>query len=46
MATLPSLQTIGRRYVLHECLGVGGMGAVYRATDRLSGQQEPKPGVY
>jgi hypothetical protein len=30
-------QTIGRRYLLHERLGVGGMGAVYRATDRLTG---------
>ena len=29
---------IGRRYVLHEHLGTGGMGTVYRATDRLTGQ--------
>jgi serine/threonine protein kinase/tetratricopeptide (TPR) repeat protein len=27
-----------RRYVLHERLGVGGMGEVYRATDRLAGR--------
>lgn len=31
-------QTIGRRYVLHEHLGTGGMGTVHRATDRLTGQ--------
>jgi tetratricopeptide (TPR) repeat protein len=36
MDTLP--KTIGRRYVLHERLGVGGMGAVYPATDRLTGE--------
>ena len=29
---------IGRRYVLDEHLGMGGMGTVYRATDRLTGQ--------
>ena len=27
-----------RRYVLHERLGAGGMGEVYRATDRLAGR--------
>ncbi|NWG18609.1 MAG: tetratricopeptide repeat protein [Chloroflexi bacterium] len=35
---LPPTRIIGRRYILHEPLGSGGMGAVYRATDRLTGQ--------
>lgn len=35
---LPPTHVIGRRYILHEPLGSGGMGAVYRATDRLTGQ--------
>lgn len=29
----------GRRYILHNPLGAGSMGAVYRTTDRLTGQQ-------
>jgi tetratricopeptide (TPR) repeat protein len=31
-------QIIGRRYVLNDHLGMGGMGTVYRAIDRLTGQ--------
>lgn len=34
-----SVRLVGRRYILQEMLGRGGMGAVYRATDRLTGQQ-------
>ena len=30
-------QMIGRRYILKDSLGAGGMGAVYLATDRLTG---------
>ncbi len=37
--TAQSQNLIGYRYVLHEPLGQGGMGIVYRATDRLTGQQ-------
>ena len=37
MTDRTDLSTIGKRYVLHERLGAGGMGVVYRATDRLTG---------
>jgi len=38
---LPDIKSkiIGRRYELHDQIGQGGMGAVYRALDRLTGQE-------
>ncbi|MBL8164676.1 MAG: protein kinase [Anaerolineae bacterium] len=33
-----TFRPIGKRYVIRQELGAGGMGAVYRATDRLTGQ--------
>lgn len=33
-----AFRPIGKRYVIRQELGAGGMGAVYRATDRLTGQ--------
>lgn len=38
MTTGAVSQIIGRRYLLQNQLGAGGMGAVYLATDRLTGE--------
>jgi eukaryotic-like serine/threonine-protein kinase len=38
MTDSKSGELVGRRYILHESLGEGGMGAVFRAIDRLTGQ--------
>ena len=39
MSEVGSDQTLGKRYILHDQLGAGGMGAVYRATDRLTSNE-------
>src|SRR5262245_24197372 len=35
----PSTASIGGRYIIKSPIGHGGMGAVYRAYDRLTGQE-------
>lgn len=39
MGTESSINRISNRYILHAPLGQGGMGTVYRATDRLYGRE-------
>jgi tetratricopeptide (TPR) repeat protein len=39
MATEAATKKIGNRYLLHSTIGQGGMGVVYRATDRLTGRE-------
>ncbi len=39
MLTQNNSQIISRRYIVHQSIGSGGMGAVYQATDRLTGNK-------
>src|SRR5882672_4143158 len=39
MAADVTSSIVGKRYLLQERLGQGGMGTVYRAVDRLTGQE-------
>src|ERR1700690_516795 len=38
MVASAQAEVVGRRYLLQEQIGEGGMGVVYRATDRLTGE--------
>ena len=38
MVATENTNNIGNRYLLHDMIGEGGMGTVYRATDKLTGR--------
>ncbi len=44
MIGVPALQAVGKRYILYEQIGEGGMGVVYRALDRLTGKRRAQTG--